>query len=202
VSATPIHPVPLRAALAGFRRFSVDEYHRLTQVGVLTEDDDVELLEGYVVHKMARNPPHDGAIDLTHHALSKLLPPGWMLRIQEAITLADSEPEPDLAVVRGTPRSFLQHHPTAADVGLVIEVADSSLDSDRTDKARIYARAGIPLYWIINLVDGQIEVCSHPSGQTTDPDYGDREVLRPPAAVAFPLAQPPAAPVPAAELLP
>src|ERR1700722_1180240 len=97
-----IHPptLPLLGTLAGFRRFSVPEYHRLTEIGILTEDDNVELIEGYIVLKMARNPPHDGTLHRVLKQLLKLLPAGWDVRIQSAITLSDSEPEPDLAVVR------------------------------------------------------------------------------------------------------
>lgn len=82
----------------------------------------------------------------------------------------------------------------------MIEVADSSLDSDRTDKARIYSRAGIPFYWINNLVDGQVEVCSLPSGSMADPDYGLREIVRPPGAMMLAVGQ--AATVAAADVLP
>jgi Uma2 family endonuclease len=167
--------IPARAVMAGFRRFSVDEYHRLTEVGVLTEDDNLELLEGYLVLKMARNPPHDGTIDLIREQIDRILPPGWMLRIQEAITLSTSEPEPDGAVVRGNARSFLTGHPSAAEIGTNIEVSDTTLDGDREDKGRIYASAGIPIYWIVNLVDRMIEVYTAPSGPTSNPGYAKRQ---------------------------
>src|SRR5262249_11089254 len=119
--------LPLLGTLAGFRRFSVDEYHRLTELGILTEDDKVELIEGYLVLKMPRNPPHDGTLQRTLKRLAKVLPPGWDLRVQSAISLADSEPEPDLAVVREDPDGYTARHPAAADVGLVVEVSDSTL---------------------------------------------------------------------------
>src|SRR5437868_1719456 len=118
--------LPLLGTLAGFRRFSVDEYHRLTELGILTEDDNLELIEGYLVLKMARNPPHDGTIHRALKRLARVLPTGWDVRIQSAITLAESEPEPDLAVVRDDPAGYTTRHPGAADVGLVIEVADST----------------------------------------------------------------------------
>src|SRR5262249_62207670 len=92
--------LPLQGMMAGFRRFSVAEYHKLIDLGILTEDDNLELLEGYLVHKMTRKPPHDGTLDLIRETLR--LPAGWMLRMQEAVTLSDSEPEPDGAVVRGS----------------------------------------------------------------------------------------------------
>jgi Uma2 family endonuclease len=87
------------------------------------------------------------------------------------ITTDDSEPEPDVAVIRGTRRDYRDRHPSPADVGLITEVADATLQRDRTRKKRIYAHAGIPVYWIINLVDRQIEVYSNPQPTTTEPDY-------------------------------
>jgi Uma2 family endonuclease len=152
----------------------VSEYHRLIDIGLLTENDNLELIEGYLVHKMSRNPPHDSCIHLTLRMLLRCLPPDWSLRIQSAITLSDSEPEPDLAVVRGDERAYASRHPSPADVGLVIEVADSTLLGDRADKGRIYARAGRPIYWIINLIDRQVEVYSLPSSSSPSPAYGQR----------------------------
>jgi Uma2 family endonuclease len=166
--------LPLLGTQAGFRRFSVAEYHRLTEIGMLTEDDNLELLEGYLVLKMARNPPHDGTLHRAVKRLGPALPAGWDLRIQSAVTLADSEPEPDLAVVREDPAGYTTRHPQAADVGLLIEVADSTLLGDRADKGRIYARAGIACYWIINLPDRQVEVYTLPSGPTAAPAYAQR----------------------------
>jgi Uma2 family endonuclease len=161
--------------MAGFRRFSVAEYHKLIEIGILTEDDNLELLDGYLVHKMSRNPPHDAALQLIQETLPRLLPAGWCLRMQSAITLSRSEPEPDAAIVRGNARTYSTHHPGPADIGLVIEVADSTLDGDRIDKGRIYAEAGIACYWIVNLVDRQIEVYTLPSGATTAPAFAQRQ---------------------------
>jgi hypothetical protein len=89
---TPTVTLPLLGMQAGFRRFSVAEYHRLSEIGVLTEDDNLELLEGYLVLKLARNPPHDGTMHQVLDVLTSHLTPGWKIRIQSAITLADSEP--------------------------------------------------------------------------------------------------------------
>ncbi|HEY7157562.1 MAG TPA: Uma2 family endonuclease [Gemmataceae bacterium] len=167
--------LPLQGRMAGFRRFSVAEYHKLIEIGILTEDDNLELLDGYLVHKMSRNPPHDAALQLIQETLPRLLPAGWCLRMQSAITLSRSEPEPDAAIVRGNARTYSTHHPGPADIGLVIEVADSTLDGDRIDKGRIYAEAGIACYWIVNLVDRQIEVYTLPSGATAAPAFAQRQ---------------------------
>ena len=171
--------LPYQGRMAGFRRFSVAEYHRLIELGMLTEDDNIELLEGYLVHKMSRNPPHDAAIQKGMKRWLRVLPAGWDLRVQSAITLTESEPEPDFTIVRGDENDYLARDPTAADIGLVVEVSDSTLPGDRDDKGRIYARAGIPCYWIVNLVDGQIEVYTSPSGPVADPKFAQRVDHRP-----------------------
>ena len=164
--------------MAGFRRFSVAEYHKLIEIGILTEDDNLELLDGYLVHKMSRNPPHDAALQLIQETLPRFLPAGWCLRMQSAITLSRSEPEPDAALVRGNARTYATHHPKPPDIGLVIEVSDSTLDGDRIDKGRLYAEAGIACYWIVNLVDRQIEVYTQPSGATATPAFAQRRDYR------------------------
>ncbi len=157
------------------RRFTVEEYHQLIRKGILNEDDPVELLEGWIVPKMPRNPPHDVAINKAQKVFLGHLSPGWELRVQSAITTENSEPEPDFAIVPSPPERFLHHHPKPEDIAVVIEVADSSLAHDREAKGRLYARARIPLYWVINLVDSQVEIYSRPSGPETNPGYRRRE---------------------------
>lgn len=159
-----------------FRRFTVEEYHAMARAGILTEDDAVELLEGWLVHKMTKNPPHTATTRYTRAALEKCLPPGYFVDSQEPITLSDSEPEPDVFIVRGALADYTRTHPHVQDVVLVVEVADSSLEQDRGTKKRIYARDGVAIYWIANLVDGQIEVYTQPSGPVRLPDYGSKAV--------------------------
>ena len=174
-----IAPLPYQGTMAGFRRFSVAEYHRLIDLGILTEDDDLELLEGYLVHKMAPDPPRDVAIQKTNKRLVRLTVPGWDVRWQSAITLAQSEPEPDFAIVRGDETAYLTRHPGPADIGLVIEVSDSTLPGDRDDKGPIYASAGIPIYWIVNVQDRRVEVYSAPLGGVYGrrADFGMRQAI-------------------------
>jgi Uma2 family endonuclease len=161
--------------MAGFRRFTVAEYHRLTEMGILTEDDNLELLNGYLVHKMARNPPHDGTVQRGRKRLERVLSAGWEIRVQSAVTLSESEPEPDIAVVRNDVDEYMKRHPNGTDIGLLIEVSDSTLAGDRADKGPIYARDNIPFYWIINLVNHLIEVYTAPSGPTTSPSYAQQD---------------------------
>jgi Uma2 family endonuclease len=187
---------------ASIARFSVARYQRMIETGILTPDDKVELLENYLVLKMPRNPPHDGTIDLLKAALPGRVPAGWLLRFQQTLVLSDSQPEPDFAIVRGAPRTYLARHPGAADTGLVIEVADSSLLRDRADKTRIYARDGIACYWIVNLVDQQIEVYTQPSGATPMATYGALQTYHLGAAVPLVLDGNTVGTIPVADLLP
>lgn len=169
----PTHALP---AGSHFRRFTVEEYHAMARAGILTEDDAIELLEGWLVQKMTKNPPHTATTRYTRAALEKCLPPGYFVDSQEPITLVDSEPEPDVCIVRGTLDDYTRTHPHVQDVVLVVEVADSSLEQDRGAKKRIYARAGVAVYWIANLVEAQIEVYTQPSGFVRAPDYGSKMV--------------------------
>jgi Uma2 family endonuclease len=156
-------------------RFTVRQYHHLIRTGVLAENDRVELLEGWVIPKMTHNPPHDATVDLAQTALTAILRPGCRIRVQSAITTANSVPEPDVAVVRGAARRYLRSHPGPRDIALVVEVADATLFEDRTVKARLYARGRIPHYWIINLLDRQIEAYSRPRAGK-QPHYQDQQV--------------------------
>ena len=124
-------------------------------------DDRIELLDGLLVTKMPKLPSHSytGAVQ---DLLSDVLPEGWCLRSQEPVTLPESEPEPDIAVVRGSRRDYARRHPAPSDVALILEIADSSLDGDRNVKKLIYARAGIPWYWIVDLINRRVEVYSQP----------------------------------------
>jgi len=155
-------------------RLSVDQYHAMIQSGILTTDDHVELLEGWLVLEMSKNPPHTLAVGLLLDAIRALLASGWFVNVQEPITTTDSEPEPDLVVVRGERRQFRDRHPAPEDVALVVEVADATLHRDRTVKRRLYAAASVPVYWIVSLPDRRIEVHSDPSGPDASPDYRQR----------------------------
>lgn len=159
-------------------RFSVDDYHRLIASGILDEDDRVELLEGWIVPKMPHNPPHDGTIQLVSEQIRSRLSSRWVVRIQSAVVTNDSVPEPDIAVVRGDSRSYLTRHPGPADIGLIVEVADSTLERDRRQKVRIYAREKIPACWIVHLVDHQVEVFADPSDDFDAPAYRKCEIFR------------------------
>ncbi|MCS6848920.1 MAG: Uma2 family endonuclease [Anaerolineae bacterium] len=156
-------------------RLSVGQYHDMIAAGILTDDDPVELLEGWLVPKMPKNPARRLSTQLTREALERALPAGWYVDAQEPITTSDSEPEPDVVVVRGERRRYHDRHPGPEDVALVVEIADTTLQRDRTIKKRLYARAGIPRYWIVNLVDRQIEAYAQPRGGD-EADYLDQQI--------------------------
>lgn len=165
-------------------RISVSKYHEMIAAGILTSEDKVELLEGLLVPRMSKNPPHSARTAMLRKGLERSLPAGWIVRVQDPITLEASEPEPDLAVVRGAERDFMDRHPGPRDIALVVEVTDSSLHRDKVTKLRIYASAGIPVYWVLNLNSGHLEVYSEPRDST----YTRSEAYRSPGAVPIPVA--------------
>lgn len=174
----PLAPAVVVPTASDLYRLTIEQYHRIVEAGALTPDDPVEFLDGYLVAKMSKNPPHAAACRRARQVLEPWLPPGWFVAIQDPITLDVSEPEPDLSVIRGTNEDFENRHPTPGDVALLVEVSDTTLTRDREWKRRIYARNGIPVYWIINLVDRVLEVYTQPSGPPASPDYGNVRVLR------------------------
>jgi len=150
---------------------TVEQYHAMARAGILEEGVPIELLEGYLVEKMPKHPPHRVATQLVELALRQVIPADFHTAMQEPVTLEDSEPEPDVSVVLGTFRDYAERHPSAHEAPLVVEIADATLERDRYSKKRIYARAGIPCFWIVNLADRIVEVYSAPTGQAVHPNY-------------------------------
>lgn len=144
-------------------RLSVEQYDAMVSAGILGADARVELLEGLLVTKMTKRPPHRIATRRTRVALEGVVPVGWYVDTQEPIVTSDSEPEPDVAVVRGRTEDYTDSNPGAEHVGLVVEVADATLLSDRKRKARIYAKAGIPTYWLVDLARRVLAVHTGPT---------------------------------------
>jgi Uma2 family endonuclease len=153
-------------------RLSVEQYHEMIRSGILTADDRVELLEGWLVLKMSKNPPHRVATELAADALRLVVPQGWYVTTQEPVTTSTSEPEPDISVVRGRPRDYVDRHPGPEHLAMVVEVADSSISRDRGIKRRAYARAGVPIYWIVDVAERRVEICTLPTGPAEQPAYG------------------------------
>jgi len=180
-SALSEKPVPAPPPFP-IARFSVEQYHRMIESGAFTEDDRLELLEGWVVRKMAKGPAHEYTTGQTDALLRERLPAGWHVRNQAPITLHESEPEPDLSVVRGSRSDYRHQHPRAGDIALVVEVSDTTLTTDRL-KSRTYAAEGIPEYWIVNLAERCVEVHRRPT--TSGEGYGDRKVFGQGAEIPF-----------------
>ena len=199
----PPSQLPRAAAGVGVRRFSVDEYHRLIDSGFFAANEDFELLEGWIIAKMSPcNPPHDVAVDKSGDAIRDRLPAGWRVRVQLAVTLSDSEPEPDLAIVRGPADRYVKHHPYPDEIAFVVESSATSLGLDRADKGRAYAAAGIAIYWILNVEDRQVEVYTDPVGTGTVASYGTQEIFLPGDVVPLIVEGQKVGEIPVAELLP
>ena len=154
--------------IATTRRFTLEEYHRLTEIGFFHEDERVELIRGEVMQMMTKSTAHSTCCSNLLRELAKLVAERAELQCQDPITLpSSSEPEPDFAIVRSTTDNYLSAHPTPKDVLLVIEIADSSLDYDQKVKIPLYAEAGITDYWIFNLVAQHLECYSQPYKELT-----------------------------------
>jgi Uma2 family endonuclease len=149
----------------------------MIDAGILKDGEPVELLDGRVVPKMTKKAPHRIATRLARKVLESALPKGWYVDSQEPVQLpelhvgAGNVPEPDAAVIRGDSEDYPVDHPTADVVALVVEVSDSTLRDDRGLKKQIYAHARIPEYWIVNLIDQQLEVYQRPTGSALKADY-------------------------------
>lgn len=142
--------------------FSIDEYHRLIDLGVFRQLDRIELIKGQLVEMSPKGTAHSVSCSVLYRELSPLLSGVAALRCQDPITLIDSEPEPDIIIARGREADYFNHHPYPADIIVVIEVSDSTLGYDRTTKLSLYAENNISNYWIVNLVDRQLESYSQP----------------------------------------
>ncbi len=197
-------PGPSTAPPRLLYRFDLDKYEALVRSGVFTDRDRLELIEGYLVAKMAQDPPHTVSAELCRRTADRMLPPGWHLRIERPIRIParSSMPEPDLVVARGDIRDYIGRDPEPSDVALVIEVADSSLDDDRGPMARAYGGGGVILYWIVNLVDRQVEVYSVPSGPTMPVGYRHCEIYQPGQEVPLVIAGTEVGRIPVDDLLP
>ena len=162
-------------------RMSMEKYEAMVESGVFSKRDRLQLVEGLLVEKMTEHPPHASVSVTTADAIRAMLPKGWHLREEKPLRIPAraSLPEPDIVVTRGKSQDYLKHHPEPVDVSLVVEVADSSLEEDRTVMARIYGGGELARYWIINLVGHQVEVYSQPSGIAEPLGYRHCEIFRP-----------------------
>ncbi|MGI8502416.1 MAG: Uma2 family endonuclease [Hassallia sp.] len=151
------------------KRFTINEYERLAELGFFKEDDRFELIRGEIIPMVAKGKPHAVCETLLFRELIKLLVDRALVRGQQPIIIPySSQPEPDLTIVRNVNDNYLSAHPSPADILLLIEIADSSLKYDQEVKLSLYAEAGISDYWIFNLVDNYLESYSEPYQNLSD----------------------------------
>ncbi len=168
------------------RRFSVEEYHRMVEVGILSEDERVELIDGRILKMSPIGSQHAAYVSFLNREL-RAVEETVIVRIQDPIILDDeTEPQPDVAVVKFKANAYADSHPHAEDVLLLIEVADTSLEEDRLIKLSRYADSGIPEVWIFNLIENVVEVYREPltlangiPGYRTRTDFSIGESLSP-----------------------
>ena len=156
-------------------RYTVEEYEALIESGDLTENDRVELIRGEIIEKMPIGSSHSGCVKQLNWLLNRLVGVHAIVSIQDPVRLADSEPEPDVSLTMPRSDFYRSEHPRPADIFLIIEVADSSLEFDQQIKAPLYAENGIAEYWIVNLNDDCVEVHRDP---TPAGQYRDVQTVR------------------------
>ena len=146
-------------------RLSVAKYEAMVASGAFTKHDRLELIEGMLVEKMTKGRKHSAGSEKSWRAIDPRVPAGWHVRIEKPVRIParDSMPEPDVSVARGAPDDYLDLDPGPEDVALVVEVSDTTLAADRA-MALTYGGGGIPVYWIVNMKDRQLEVYANPVG--------------------------------------
>jgi len=165
----------LGVAIESIYRLSVKQYHEMIRAGIFSDDESVELLEGLLVKKKGKHRRHSLLTQRIRIALENLRLGGYYVEAQEPVTTRTSEPEPDVAVIRGNREDYQDRHPGQAETFLAVEVSDTAPRRERGIKKQLYARARIPVYWIVNLGENQIEVHTQPSGPARRPDYTHRQ---------------------------
>jgi Uma2 family endonuclease len=163
VAMPELDAVPTADIAGSLFRMTVDQYERLVSTGFF-DGDAVELINGLLVKRMGKNPPHSWTVEALREAIGPLLAPGWSFRQEQPLAIPFiNELEPDLVIVSGSRDDYLNRHPIPDDVALLVEVADSTLERDRGAKLLAYSRGGVQVYWIVNLIDGQLELYTRPS---------------------------------------
>ncbi len=158
-------------------RLTVRQFDKMIDAGIFRDEDHVELLGGLLVDKMVKRDPHNFAIVELSELLRDVLKPAWVIREEKSVVIGRSwRPEPDIAVARGPRNRYRSQDPRSVDLGMLVEVADSSYAIDRGSKWRRYAAVKVPVYWILNLPQRQIEVYSTPSGRGKAASYRDSQV--------------------------
>jgi Uma2 family endonuclease len=156
------------------KHWTVQDYHQMSDLGILNPTERTELIAGQIVLMTAKGTPHVITLQLLATNIQDRLGKSALIRTQDPIRLDNfSEPEPDLAIVKGTILDYAEHHPVPEDIYLVIEVADSTLKQDCEVKAKLYARSNIPEYWVVDINNRQVRIFRDP----TPTGYGSQLIL-------------------------
>ncbi|MEM9772115.1 MAG: Uma2 family endonuclease [Cyanobacteria bacterium P01_D01_bin.73] len=166
-------------------KWSLDDYHRMVDAGLLAERR-VELIDGDIVEMVPEGPEHAGRGETLAMILRRKLGDRAWIREARPIELANSEPEPDIAVVNPAKVPYLSHHPRVEDIFLVIEISKSTLQTDLTRKRDLYARSGIPEYWVVDLQNRRLEVFRSPNDGTYQEQRSLENTGEAIAPIAFP----------------
>ncbi|MCC3407795.1 MAG: Uma2 family endonuclease [Microcoleus sp. PH2017_10_PVI_O_A] len=168
--------------LLDLRLLTVQEYDRMTEIGIFDEDERVELLAGQIVKMAAKGTAHGAAVKRTEKLLENRLGERVLVRLQDPVRLDNySEPEPDISVVIPDPLYYEDHHPTPSEIYLIVEVADTTLRTDCGIKAKIYAESGIADYWVLDVNNRQLHVFREPSQD----GYQSRVILADDASISL-----------------
>ncbi|OUL35564.1 hypothetical protein BV372_10995 [Nostoc sp. T09] len=164
------------------RLWTVEEYHRIAEVGIFGADERVELLDGKIIWMSAKGTTHTSAVGRTNKLIQNRLGSRAWVSVQDPVKLNErSEPEPDIAVVKVDPLDYADHHPTPPEIYLIIEVADSSLKLDCETKGKAYSKAGISDYWVLDVVSRQVHILREPSedGYQSEKILAEDETISP-----------------------
>jgi Uma2 family endonuclease len=165
------------------RPLTIEDYHRTIEAGIIPESDRVELIEGQIFNMAAKGTRHTVTTSKLMAEILLLLQKQAIVRCQDPIVLSNySEPEPDIVIAKLRADEYFNSHPAPADIILVIEVADSTLNFDRNVKLPLYAAAAINEYWIVNLIDNRLEIYRQPEGSI----YTNNLILTPPRSIPIP----------------
>lgn len=156
-------------------RLTCERYHSMIRAGQLTENDSIELINGYLVTKMSIGPNHSSVRTRLERLLNRRFGDTWLIRGQEPITIHEySEPEPDIVVAKFRDDFYAERHPHPEDILLIIEVADTSLSFDRSAKVPLYASCGIAETWLVDLTQREVTAYRRPAGAS----YAEAQVYR------------------------
>ncbi len=149
------------------RLFDVDDYHRMAEAGILSEDDRVELIDGEIIAMTPIGPRHNAAVNRANRALVTAVSDHAIVQVQGSVRLDQfREPQPDIVLLRPQPDFYASRLPGPSDILLIIEIAESSLAYDRDVKARIYAQSAVQEYWLVDVEDRTVSCYSEPRDGT------------------------------------